>query len=78
MAPPTTLGDRFAKVIEYWSKPSGLGSSNPVALWIDAATHLPIKTLIGGIASESSGFVVQYREFKLHSKIDPNTFELPK
>ena len=67
------VGDREALEVRY--RLGGGKDPDRVSVWIDVATHLPLKRVV---KQGDTNLTVTYSEFKLNEKIDAAKFELPK
>src|SRR5262249_13579552 len=72
---PAQIGGRDAKVISYQVGPKGNRDAMPVTLWLDAQTHVPLKSMVA-IKSENLHITEMYTEFKIDPQIDSKRFAL--
>lgn len=67
------IGDRNAQAVTYTVTRKGRDAAATV--WIDAATHLPLKRIL---KMEGMTLSETYSDLKVDEKIDPAKFELPR
>jgi outer membrane lipoprotein-sorting protein len=72
---PEKIDGRDTKVIQYRFGEPGDNSEEPITLWIDAKTMLPLKRVIS-LKFENLHITEYYTDFKLDPKLDANAFDL--
>ena len=72
------VGEQNTQVIEYTFKEKDAKEGLSMKMWLDAATHLPVKLAVVGNEGDWKSLTETYSEFTLDPEVDAKSFEAPK